>query len=87
MKRKKTKIASQSVVDYEKHVKDVEQILANHPNELKFYQELTPEYRRDWARHIFSAKQEKTLQIRQDQMVDILSKGYKTIDLYRMNKK
>jgi len=43
MKRKKTKIASQSVADYEKHVKDVEQILANHPNELKFYQELTPE--------------------------------------------
>ncbi|HDX9580777.1 TPA: YdeI/OmpD-associated family protein [Bacillus pseudomycoides] len=86
-KEKKTAAASQCVADYENNVKDVEALLADHPNELKFYQSLTPGYQKDWARHIFSAKQQQTRDKRQQQMVDILSQGYKTFDLFRRKKK
>jgi len=82
-KAKKSSAASQSVADYEDHVKDIEKLLIDHPNERKFYQELTPGYQRDWARYLFSAKQQKTRDKRQAQMVDILSQGYKSFDLYR----
>ncbi|MGG2066614.1 YdeI/OmpD-associated family protein [Bacillus sp. S14(2024)] len=86
-KAKKTPAASQCVADYEENVKDVEALLANHPNELTFYQSLTSGYQKDWARHIFSAKQQQTRDKRYQQMVDILSQGYKTIDLFRRKKK
>lgn len=66
---------------------DIEKILAKYPNELKFYQELTPGYRKDWARYIYSVKQQKTREKREAQMVDILSQGYKSVDLFRQNKK
>lgn len=86
-KVKKPSAASQSVADYEDNVKDIKRLLADYPNELIFYQNLTPGYQKDWARYIFSAKQQKTRDKRQAQMVDILSLGYKSIDLYRQNKK
>ncbi|WP_018933190.1 YdeI/OmpD-associated family protein [Gracilibacillus lacisalsi] len=86
-KTNKSSKASQSVADYEDNVKDVEEILGNYPNELKFYQDLTPGYQRDWARYIFSAKQQKTREKRHAQMVDILSQGYKSVDLFRQKKK
>jgi len=82
-KAKKSSAASQCVADYNDHVKDIEKLLTDYPNEQKFYQELTPGYQRDWARYIFSAKQQKTRDKRQAQMVDILSQGYKSFDLYR----
>lgn len=85
-KVKKTSPSSQSVSDYEENVQDVEALLTNHPKELQFYQHLTPGYKKDWARYIFSAKQQQTRDKRAEQMVDILSKGYKSIALYRMNK-
>ncbi len=56
-------------------------------NELKFFKELTPGYQRDWARYIFSAKQQSTQEKRKAQMVDILSQGYKSVDLFRQKKK
>ncbi|WP_020061759.1 YdeI/OmpD-associated family protein [Bacillus sp. 123MFChir2] len=86
-KEKKTAAVSQCVADYENNVKDVEALLADHPNELKFYQSLTHGYQKDWARHIFSAKQQQTRDKRYQQMVDILSQGYKTLDLFRRGKK
>lgn len=86
-KAQKSSAASQCVADYEDQVQDVEKLLFDFPHELKFYTELTPGYQRDWARYIFSAKQQKTREKRHAQMVDILSQGYKTIDLYRQNKK
>ncbi|MFD2043733.1 YdeI/OmpD-associated family protein [Ornithinibacillus salinisoli] len=86
-KNKKSTAASQCVADYEENVKDIEKLLSDHPNELRFYKDLTPGYQRDWARYIFSAKQQKTREKRQLQMVDILSQGYKTVDLYRQKKK
>ncbi|KKK33613.1 hypothetical protein WQ57_23660 [Mesobacillus campisalis] len=83
----KTPAASQCVGDYEDNVKDVEALLADHPEQLAFYQSLTPGYRRDWARHIFSAKQQQTREKRRQQMVEVLAQGYKTLDLYRLKKK
>ncbi|WP_026561510.1 YdeI/OmpD-associated family protein [Bacillus sp. J37] len=86
-KVKKTSAASQCVADYEKNVSDVEQLLTENPSELQFFQRLTPGYQKDWARYIFSAKQQKTREKRQAQMVDVLSQGFKTMDLYRLNRK
>ncbi|WP_077624396.1 YdeI/OmpD-associated family protein [Sediminibacillus massiliensis] len=84
---KRSSAPSQCVADYEEHVKDIENMLADDPNVLIFFQGLTPGYQRDWARYIFSAKQQKTKEKRQVQMVDILSQGYKSIDLFRQRKK
>lgn len=86
-KVKKTSAASQCVSDYVENIKDVEVLLAKHPNELQFYQSLTPGYQKDWARHIFLAKQQQTREKRAQQMVEILSQGYKSIDLFRRKKK
>ncbi|MGN8646639.1 YdeI/OmpD-associated family protein [Gracilibacillus sp. HCP3S3_G5_1] len=86
-KMKKSKAASQNVADYEDKVKDVEKMLSDYPNELKFYRDLTPGYKREWARYIFSAKQQQTREKRQAQMIDILSEGYKSVDLYRQKRK
>ncbi|OLO38936.1 hypothetical protein BTR23_10340 [Alkalihalophilus pseudofirmus] len=86
-KATKSSAASQCVADYEDNVQDVEKRLADHPKELAFFQSLTPGYQRDWARYIFSAKQEKTREKRSQQMIDVLSQGYKTMDLYRSGKK
>lgn len=88
--KKKTKpssAASQCVADYVDNVEEVKSILAAHPAQLEFYLNLTPGYQTDWARYIFSAKQKKTRDNRAEQMVDVLSQGYKTMDLYRRDKK
>src|SRR5690606_25208760 len=86
-KQKKAVKPSQSVADYEGKEADIEQLLADHPTQLAFYKSLTPGYRRDWARFIFSAKQQKTRENRTNQMIEVLGQGYKTMDLYRMKKK
>lgn len=86
-KPKKSSAASQRVSDYEVLVKEVEALLVDHPQVLAFYQSLTPGYQKDWARHIFSAKQQATRDKRKEQMIEILSEGYKTIALYRLKKK
>ncbi|SER24601.1 Bacteriocin-protection, YdeI or OmpD-Associated [Gracilibacillus ureilyticus] len=86
-KAKKTSASSQCVADYEHQVKDIEKLLENHPEELTFYQKLTPGYKRNWARFIFSAKQTRTREKRKAEMIDILSQGYKSVDLFRQNKK
>lgn len=83
----KSSAASQCVADYEGHVKNIEAVLTDYPNELKFFKDLTPGYQKDWARYIFSAKQKNTQEKRQAQMVDILSQGYKSVDLFRQKKK
>lgn len=92
LKREKKKVqksapASQCVADYEDNVQDIEKLLSEHSTELHFYQALTPGYKKDWARYVFSAKQAKTREKRQEQMVEVLSQGYKTMDLYRQKKK
>ncbi|TSB47733.1 YdeI/OmpD-associated family protein [Alkalicoccobacillus porphyridii] len=86
-KAKKSSAASQRVADYADRIKEVEGMLVDHPQLLSFFQRLTPGYQKDWARHIFSAKQQSTRDKRVNQMIEVLSEGYKTIALYRQKKK
>ncbi|KMM39128.1 YdeI/OmpD-associated family protein [Guptibacillus hwajinpoensis] len=86
-KAPKTAPASQCVSDYEDQVRDVENLLSDHLTEQEFFRNLTPGYQRDWARQIFSAKQQATRDKRTKQMIEVLSEGYKTLDLYRRRKK
>ncbi|WP_127494927.1 YdeI/OmpD-associated family protein [Paenibacillus glycanilyticus] len=74
---------SQSVADYEALVSQVEQELQDHPEILAFFRSLTPGYRKDWARYVYSAVQEETRTKRKAEMKVILGEGYKSIDLYR----
>lgn len=87
-KAKKSTASSQCVDDYIENVEDVEAYLSNNaPDVFAIFQELTPGYQRDWARYIFSAKQQATRERRQQQMMEVLGQGYKTMDLYRQKKK
>lgn len=85
--RKNSTSASQRVEDCVQNVEDIKVLLEDNPEVLSFYQSLTPGYQKNWARFLFSAKQEKTREKRKQQMLDILSQGYKSIDLYRQQKK
>lgn len=79
--------ASQCVDDYIDLIPDVERDLKDTPELLAFYQSLTPGYRKDWARYVYSAKQEATKAKRREEMKMILGAGYKSRDLYRAEKK
>ncbi|HET6871489.1 MAG TPA: YdeI/OmpD-associated family protein [Sporolactobacillaceae bacterium] len=74
---------SQSVDDYIDRIADVENDLEDTPDLLSFFQSLTPGYRKDWARYVYSAKQETTKVKRREEMKTILAAGYKSRDLYR----
>jgi hypothetical protein len=74
---------SQRVDDYVDFIPNIEQDLADAPDLLAMYQSLTPGYRKDWARHVYSAKQETTRDKRREEMKMILRAGYKTRELYR----
>ncbi|MCM3627820.1 YdeI/OmpD-associated family protein [Paenibacillus glycanilyticus] len=82
-KASSSKKPSQSVADYEALVADIEADLKDNPEVLAFYRSLTPGYRKDWARYVYSAVQEETRTKRKDEMKTILAEGYKSIDLYR----
>ncbi|RCX21760.1 uncharacterized protein YdeI (YjbR/CyaY-like superfamily) [Fontibacillus phaseoli] len=75
--------ASQRVDDYEAMIPKVEQDLQDTPELLAFYQSLTPGYQKDWARYVYSAKQEETRTKRREEMKMILGAGYKSRELYR----
>jgi hypothetical protein len=78
---------SQCVDDYIDLISNVEMDLEDTPELLTIYKSLTPGYRKDWARHIYSAKQEATKAKRREEMKVVLGAGYKTLDLYRRDKK
>ncbi|MGI2328382.1 YdeI/OmpD-associated family protein [Planococcus sp. YIM B11945] len=75
--------SSQRVDDYIEMIPLVEQDLQAIPAVLAFYQTLTPGYQKDWARYVYSAKQEPTKEKRRQEMIKVLAAGYKTRDLYR----
>ncbi|WNS77835.1 YdeI/OmpD-associated family protein [Domibacillus sp. DTU_2020_1001157_1_SI_ALB_TIR_016] len=77
--------ASQCVDDYIEMIPHVEKDLQDTPELLAFFQSLTPGYRKDWARYVYSAKQEATKAKRREEMKMILGAGYKSRDLYRRN--
>ena len=78
--------ASQRVDDYIALIPEIEKDLQDTPDLLTFYQSLTPGYQKDWARYVYSAKQEATRVKRREEMKMILGAGYKTRDLYRSGK-
>ncbi|WP_134683836.1 YdeI/OmpD-associated family protein [Brevibacillus migulae] len=78
--------ASQRVDDYIALIPEIENDLQDTPDLLAFYQSLTPGYQKDWARYVYSAKQEATRDKRREEMKMILGAGYKTRDLYRSSK-
>ncbi|OMD40853.1 hypothetical protein BSK56_28275 [Paenibacillus borealis] len=77
---------SQRVDDYTSMIPAVEQDLTDSAEILDFYQSLTPGYRKDWARYVYSAVQEETREKRRAEMKKILGEGYKSIDVYRRDK-
>ncbi|MCR8658766.1 YdeI/OmpD-associated family protein [Paenibacillus endoradicis] len=74
---------SQSVADYVDYIPQVESDLQSTRQLLVIYQQLTPGYRRDWARYVYSAKQDTTRLKRINEMKMILAAGYKSRELYR----
>ncbi|WP_152396008.1 YdeI/OmpD-associated family protein [Paenibacillus guangzhouensis] len=74
---------SQRVDDYIALIPEIEQDLADTPELLAVYQGLTPGYRKDWARYVYSAKQDETKAARREEMKMILQAGYKSRELYR----
>lgn len=74
--------SSQCVDDYIDSIPQIEKDLEDAPDLLIFYKTLTPGYQKDWARYVYSAKQEATRAKRRDEMKKILSEGYKSRDLY-----
>ncbi|AOZ93005.1 YdeI/OmpD-associated family protein [Paenibacillus crassostreae] len=81
-KNKTSSKSSQCVDDYISFMPNVEQDLEDTPELLSFYRSLTPGYRKDWARYVYSAKQEGTREKRREEMKMILQAGYKSRDLY-----
>ncbi|MBW8350061.1 YdeI/OmpD-associated family protein [Bacillus sp. IITD106] len=75
--------ASQRVDDYIEMIPAIEKDLEDTPDLLSFYQSLTPGYQKDWARHVYSAKQESTRNKRREEMEKILAAGYKSLEMYR----
>lgn len=77
--------ASQCVDDYIDMIPFIEKDLETRPDLLSFYQSLSPGYRKDWARYVYSAKQEATKVKRREEMKMILGFGFKSVDLYKRN--
>src|SRR5690606_38002604 len=59
---------SQRVDDYAELIGEIEKDLQDVPEQLAFYQSLTPGYQKDWARYVYSAVQESTRAKRRVQM-------------------
>ncbi len=79
--------SSQRVGDYIHRVNDIQQFLKNNEDVLAKYNQLAPGYQKDWARYVYSAKQEETREKRLLEMEALLAEGYKSIALYRIQKK
>jgi hypothetical protein len=77
----------QCVDDYINHVEDIKQHLSRNDDLLNTYNGLTFGYQKDWARYVFSAKRKETQEKRLLEMETIIGDGYKSMDLYRRNKK
>lgn len=82
-KRKTSTASSQYVDDYIKYIPEIEDYLSGDTILSEFYKNLTSGYKKDWARYVYSAKQEATRKKRLSEMEMILSKGFKTKELYR----
>lgn len=86
-KVKKRTQPSQCVADYIDRIPELIKNLAQKPEILALFNGLTPGYQRGWARFVFGVKNEETQVKRLAEMEKILKEGFKSVDLYRLNKK
>lgn len=78
---------SQSGADFVKYIPDIETMLKDEHEALKFYQSLTPGYRKDWAVYVFSTENQDTRNKRIAEMISLLKEGHKNMTLYRQSLK
>ena len=86
-KKKKSTQPSQCVEDYVERISDLRKHFEKNKDVLASFDRLTPGYQRDWARYVFAVKNTATTDKRFAEMEHILKEGYKSVDLYRRNKK
>lgn len=73
---------SMRVIDYENDIHTIELYLKDSPV-LAIFNQLTPGYKRGWARYIYSTKVTVTRERRLEEMKTLLLKGIKSKDLVR----
>ena len=78
---------SQCVADYIDRIPELQQYFSENRGVTEMFDKLTPGYQRDWARYVYGVKNEETKVKRLAEMEDVLKNGYKSIDLYRQNKR
>jgi len=74
---------SQSVGDYVEYLEPLRQLLSTNIDLLDTFDALTPGYKRDWARYVYSTLNETTRAKRLAEMKEALGTGHKSITLYR----
>lgn len=73
-----------SVDDYIQFIPAVESFVENHKEAKMVFDQLTLGYKKGWARYIYSAKHTVTQEKRKNEMIEILEKGFKSKELYRI---
>lgn len=86
IKKRNSKAASGRVDDYKNYIPEIIAFLQTTPWEADFFQQLTPDYQKEWARYIYSAKKAATRERRAAEMQAILAQGYRTKALYQRAK-
>lgn len=84
--RKRNTQPSQCVSAYTDRIPELVNALQATPDALTLFSRLTPGYQRGWARYVYAVKTPATQHKHFEEMIDILRKGYKSIDLYRQDK-
>jgi len=85
-KKKKPAQISQCVGDYVDRIPELKKHFERNPKVSALFDQLTPGYQRDWARYVYGVKNPATTEKRLAEMEDILTQGYKSVDLYRRGK-
>lgn len=75
--KKKNSKKSQSVQDYISDIPKIREYLEKEKQALLFFESLTPGYQRNWARYIYSAKQEATQEKRKEEVLELLKQKKK----------
>lgn len=86
LKTKNKKIKKISSIEYVEKIIDIENYLKNFEEEYEFFKEIAQGYKKNWAVYIYSAKTEKTIQKRLEEMKKILKNKYKSKQLYQKDK-
>lgn len=71
---------TQSVTDFIKYLPELEKKIRINKEAWAFYQTLTPGYKRNWARYVYSAKREATKVKRTSEVINLLLRGIKSKD-------